>query len=304
MIDVTPHGDKLRSLLENEKLPRQDRSRVQSAIERYEEWLRELAEISGTEEELVDGLVGSLDRYKRYIDVDLIFDSQDDFLYRQKGQIKLDNTIIEEFVPWLVVRIFGDRLSDGDVHLGPANCFSHLRFDSILRSSEPGGGMAIRSKNQDFTIARKLFLRASHRPDFADAVEASTHLAYVATEIKTNLDKTMFQEAAATARDLKLVIPSSRYFLLCEWLDMVPISTSATSIEEVIILRKSRRLTSNVRKRFATSRGRSIARSDYVAFLDAHPFSPEAFVRFLSRIEPLLVDDSEDEDSVVRRGWF
>jgi hypothetical protein len=164
--------------------------------------------------------------------------------------------------------------------------------------------MAIRSKNQDFVIARKLFLRASHRPDFAKAVEASTHLAYVATEIKTNLDKTMFQEAAATARDLKLAMPSSRYFLLCEWLDMVPISTSVTSIEEVIILRKSRRLTSNVRKRFATSRGRSMARSDYVAFLDAHPFSPEAFVRFLSRIEPLLADDSEDEDSVVRRGWF
>jgi hypothetical protein len=32
--------------------------------------------------------------YKNYIDIKLIFDSPNDFLYRQKGQLKLDNTIL------------------------------------------------------------------------------------------------------------------------------------------------------------------------------------------------------------------
>lgn len=34
--------------------------------------------------------------------LDLIFDNLSDFLYRQKGQLKLDNSIIEEFLPWLL----------------------------------------------------------------------------------------------------------------------------------------------------------------------------------------------------------
>ena len=94
--------------------------------------------------------------------------------------------------------------------------------------------MTVRSKDHDFAMARPLFLKASHHDNFSKSREAKTHLAYVAAEIKTNLDKTMFQEASATAYDLKLALPNSRYFLLCEWLDMTPISTAVTAIEEVI----------------------------------------------------------------------
>lgn len=50
-----------------------------------------------------------------------------------------------------------------------------------------------------------------------------TNIAYLACECKTNLDKTMFQEASATALDLKSTVPSAKYLLLCEWLDMTPI---------------------------------------------------------------------------------
>lgn len=49
---------------------------------------------------------------------------------------------------------------------------------------------------------------------------AETHIAYVAAECKTNLDKTMFQEAAATALDVKSAVPGANYYLLCEWLDI------------------------------------------------------------------------------------
>ena len=300
----TPHGDKLRALSENDKLPSRDRSRVRAAITQYEAWIDELDGTRGTGESVIQPMVSSLSRYKTFMDLNLVFDSSHNFLYRQKGQLKLDNTIVEEFLPRLVGRVFAERLADSDLTLGPVTAFSQLRFDSDLANVTAGGGMAIRAKDQDFAMARPLFLKASHRRDFGDALETKTHLAYIAAEIKTNLDKTMFQEAAATAHDLKLALPNSRYFLLCEWLDMTPISASVTSIEEVIILRKAKRLSANIRQNFASARGRAAAREQFKRFLSDHPFAPDAFTRFLSHVEPLLGRGTEDEGIALERGWF
>lgn len=300
----TPHGDKLRALLTNTKLPTADRPRVGAAIERYQAWIDELRQITGAGEALVEPMVSSLNRYKMWIDLNLVFDSERDFLYRQKGQLKLDNTVVEEFMPWLVGRVFAEPLRGQGIVVGPTNTFSQLRFDAGLTRAMPGGGMAIKSKNQDFVLARPLFIRASHRQDFTEAVEATTHLAYVAAEIKTNLDKTMFQEAGATAYDLKLAVPNSRYFLLCEWLDMTPISTAVTAIEEVIILRKAKRLSATVRKRFATAQGRSAARTEFERFLVRHSFVAESFNRFLFHVRALFGDNDEHQDVILGRGWF
>ena len=51
---------------------------------------------------VVEKLVDATNLYKKFIELDLIFDSPENFLYRQKGQLKLDNTILEEFLPQLV----------------------------------------------------------------------------------------------------------------------------------------------------------------------------------------------------------
>ena len=300
----TPHGDKLRALLENDKLPVDDRPRVNAAIQRYEAWIEEIGEIEGVGERLVDPLMESLNRYKASIDLELVFDSENDFLYRQKGQLKLDNSVLEEFLPWLVGRVFFDRLSAHQLTLGPTNAFSQLRFNSDLLNATDGGGMAVRSKDHDFAMARPLFLKASHHENFSESSEARTHLAYVAAEIKTNLDKTMFQEASATAYDLKLALPNSRYFLLCEWLDMTPISTAVTAIEEVIILRKARRLSADVRRHFSTAVGRVTHRETYRQHLTDHPLAPDAFRRLLSHVERLLGDGNENEEDTLARGWF
>ena len=300
----TPHGDKLRALLGNDKLPEDSRPRVCMAIKRYQEWIEEIERIGGACENLVEPLVESLNRYKTSIDIDLVFDDKNDFLYRQKGQLKLDNTILEEFLPWLVGRVFSDRLAERDLTLGPTTAFSQLRFDSVSLRETTGGGMAVRSKDHDFAMARPLFLKASHQEDFRESHEERTHLAYVAAEIKTNLDKTMFQEASATAYDLKLALPSSRYFLLCEWLDMTPISTAVTAIEEVIVLRKARRLSADVRKRFSTTASRIKNRDAFKRYLIEHPLAPDAFRRFLSHLERLLGDGGEDQQDVLNRGWF
>lgn len=303
MSKPTPHLDKLTATLANDKLPEVDRPRIQAAIERYHGWIRSLGEVDGESDTALRAMVSLLDEYKRYIDLELIFDSPDDFLYRQKGQLKLDNSIIEEFLPWLL----SDQVCASlprHFSTGPTNCYAAVYFDSTMRDQRPGAGIRIRTKDQDFSISRRLFIRASHTPEFTDPVTVETSIGYVATEIKTNLDKTMFQEACATARDLRLAVPSSKYFLMCEWLDMTPVSTAPTDIEEVLILRKGKRISSNVRKSFSSSSGRRSARAKYEEYLRAYPFSSDVFRRWLDHILALLNDEDPIEDDVLNSGYF
>jgi len=298
-----PHGDKLRALILNEKLPSEDQPRVRQAIKRYEEWLQELCAAQGTYPEIIAQMVSLLNAYKKHIEVDLIFDSDQDFLYRQKGQLKLDNTIIEEFLPIFVTTALRSWLQGYELSFGPTTCFSGIRFESAITSpQQAGGGMRLREKDHDFAISRKLFIQTSYRPDFRENITAETYIAYVAAECKTNLDKTMFQEAAATAMDVKTAVPGAKYYLLCEWLDMTPINTSTTAIDEIIILRKAKRLSSNIRARFNTRAGRRENRTRFVEHLESHPFSVETFTRFLNHIRK-MIGDAEDED-VLARGYF
>ena len=114
-----------------------------------------------------------------------------------------------------------------------------------------------------------------------------TLLSYLTVECRTNLDKTMFQEACATAHDTKSAVAGSRYYLLCEWLDMPPLNTAATDIDEVIILRKAKRLSANMRMHLWDPERRPQHRSAYLDYLACHPFQEEMFARFVSHIRNL-----------------
>jgi hypothetical protein len=175
-----------------------------------------------------------------------------------------------------------------------------------LTVPEIGGGLNVRSKDQDFAISKRLFVQTSYSPKFeAGKIEThETNLAYIAAECKTNLDKTMFQEACATARDTKLAVTGAKYFLLCEWLDMTPVSTATTDIDEVIILRMAKRLNSNVRQKYSSSVNRKKAREEYGKFLAANPFQAEMFLRFIEHIRSLLKDKPPEEREVLRQGYF
>ena len=298
----TPHGDKLNALLQNDKLPAGDKPQVALAIKKYHRWLRDLKKVVGTEEEIANGMAKLLNEYKLHIDFNLIFNSHNDFLYRQKGQLKLDNSIIEEFLPILVTTALADTLKDLDLSFGPSATFSSLRFEEGVTQALPGANMKIRSKDQDFAISRKLFIRASHYPDFQEPITSETNIAFFASEIKTNLDKTMFQEAAATALDVKSIVPGAKYFFVCEWLDMSPISTATTAIDEELVLRKAKRISSNIRSGFATYAGRQSNRQLYRSYLTSHPISTEPLLRLVGHIQRLV--DIGSENDVLARGYF
>lgn len=298
----TPHLDKLTALLQNPRLPSDDEPRVQQALKRYRQWIQELERVKQGEEDAVEQLVEATNTYKKAVELDLIFDSPGDFLYRQKGQLKLDNTILEEFLPQLVFR--GVRLGNATLEMGPRSTFAGLSFASSLASPGAGGKPSLRTKDQDFILGKRLYMMTSFDKDFQDAETVESHLGYVCIECKTNLDKTMFQEAVATSRDLKMAVPSSLYFLVCEFLDMTPVSITPTHIDDVLIVRKAKRMASNIRQEYRTAEERRNHRKDYASFVDSAKYYPDVFRRMIEKIQAVVADAAPDTDKVLEQGHF
>jgi SAM-dependent methyltransferase len=298
----TPHLDKLTALLQNARLPSADKPRVEEAIKRYHEWIRELERVKQGQKNAVEKLVEATNRYKKFIELDLIFDSPENFLYRQKGQLKLDNTILEEFLPQLVFR--GVRLHDMTFELGPRNTFAGLSFTSSLANTGAGGKPSLRTKDQDFILGKRLYMMTSFDKEFRDAEAVESHLGYVCVECKTNLDKTMFQEAVATSRDLKIAVPSSLYFLVCEFLDMTPVSITPTHIDDVLIVRKAKRMSSNVRQEYRTAEERREHRQEYMEFEDSAKYYADVFQRMIDKIQAVIDDSAPQTDRVLKQGHF
>jgi hypothetical protein len=232
----TPHLEKLKSVLENDRLPDDDAPRIRSAIDRYNEWIEDMSDVEGEQEKVIQEMVSLLNEYKKFIELDLVFDSDNQYLYRYKGQIKIENTIIEEFLPHLVTQAIPDL--EDSFELGPQRCFSSISFDITPGATTTGGNPQIKEKDQDFAISRNLYVRTSHTDDFEESITKNTHLGYVCAECKTNLDKTMFQEATGTAHDVKSSVRGAKYFLLCEWLDMSPLSTDRTASTRYLFFAK------------------------------------------------------------------
>ncbi len=301
----TPHRSKLVELTSNAKAPQADREAAAESLERYDAWIAAMASLTSAGDEKVRDLVSLLNAYKRHIELELIWDSRADFLFRQRGQLKLDNSIIEEFLPWLVDPAIIPQLAQTDVFAGPASAFAAASFSTTLTQSSSGVGLRTRTKDQDFTLSRPAYLAASFEPDFPPgATDVSrVWLAYLAAECKTNLDKTMFQEASATSHDLKVAIPAARYYLICEYLDMTPISSVGTAIDEVLILR-GKRLASNKRAHYSTSANRIRLRSEYLDYLEANPVREDVVQRFVDHVRDLFTASDPSESDAIDKGYF
>lgn len=304
-IHKTPHGDKLRELLTNAKLPAEDHPRVEQQINIYDRWVEQMAELTSQGDDKVQELVELLNAYKRSIELNLIWDSAGQFLYRSKGQLKLDNSILEEWFPWLIDPDIMPELAETVLSVGPAKAYAAARFQSVLTDDSGRPGLLVRSKDQDFAIGRPAYLRASFTDNFTreSTDTRSTFIAYIAAELKTNLDKTMFQEASATSHDLTVAVPGSHYFLICEFLDMTPISSAGTDITEVLVLR-GKRPGSQVRSAYSDPEYRRQNRAAYEAQLDATPIRLAVIQRFVKRVRLILQDQVADLSNAVERGYF
>jgi hypothetical protein len=294
---VTPHLAKLKAALCNPKC-KQDIDLIEEALDLYAEWTGKLNKLTSKGKKRVEEMVGLLNWYKDELEVELIMKRGSNFLKRQKGQLKLDNTILEEFFIQLINPDILNGLGNMErLVVGPQETFMSLAF--LPKSFDELGSkpnVVLKSKDQDFIIGTKIFYRFAPDEGFQakETAEGSLVLAVLAAEFKVNLDKTMFQEAAGTAARLKQGCPMSRYFVLVEYLDMEPEDCRLTAIDNVFLLRHAKRLP--FEKRNVTKEVESQHKN--------LPIDPEISWRFIQEIQTFINTKWYDPTKALERGSF
>ncbi|MBI3944538.1 MAG: Bpu10I family restriction endonuclease [Armatimonadetes bacterium] len=293
---VTSHLDKLTAAIQNPKC-RSDLPVLRDALALYQQWVSEMESLTSIGRQRVDEMVALLNRYKDTLEVDLMMKRASAFLRRQKGQLKLDNSVLEEFIARLVRPEIIQGLGETRFKTGPQNAFMSLSFRPRGFSSLGGQPeVVVKTKDQDFVLGSEIHYKFSSHPQFeaAATTTGSFVLAVLAAEIKVNLDKTMFQEAAGTATRLKLGCPVSRYFVLVEYLDMTPEDSRLTDIDNVFLLRHTRRLPQDKRP----------IPEDVERQHREYPIDPEVVWMFVREIQTFVSAVWYDPDEALRRGSF
>ncbi len=242
-----PHKDKLLAAIHKEKIiaalgnpkAKDDIELLKEALSCYESWIKRIICLTSIGETRVREMTALLNEYKDYLEVDLIGGRSSPFLKRQKGQLKLDNSVMEEFLIHLVHPSILDNLPQFDLEAGPQTAFMSLAFrPSNIANLDKKPEVIIKVKDQDFTIGKTIHYKFSSDPTFnmAKTVGGKFHLAVLSAECKVNYDKTMFQECAGTAARLKHGCPKAKYYALVEYLDMQPEDTRLTEIDNVFLL--------------------------------------------------------------------
>ncbi len=245
----------------------------------------------------MSSLTKLLNEYKDYLEVDVIAARGSAFLKRQKGQLKLDNSVMEEFLIDLIQSATLTGLPSFPLSIGPNTAFMSLSFaPPALRALNEAPVVALKVKDQDFIIGKEIHYRFSPDPKFAadKTTTGSLALAVLAAEVKVNLDKTMFQEAAGTAARLKQGCPYSQYYILNEYLDMEAEDCRLTAIDNVFLLRHAKRLPFE-------------KRSDLSAVRKQHASSPidaEVLWAFVEKIQAFINAAWYDPAAALKRGSF
>ncbi len=292
---LKPHRDKLLAAIKNPKA-KADKTLLEEAFRQYEIWSDKLTNLTSKGDRRVEEMTSLLNEDKDFLEVDLIAKKGSPFIKRQKGQLKLDNSIIEEFLIHLVSDDILKGLPKG-IETGSQTAFMSLTFrpstiEGLIKEPE----IVLKQKDQDFTIGKSIYYQFSPNEKFDKKVTANgkLFLAVLAAEVKVNYDKTMFQECAGTAYRLKQGCPLSKYYALVEYLDMKPEDVRLTDIDNVFLLRKTKRLPFEKRSIFEEVR-------------DQHrdfPISSDVMKRFVKEMQDFISSTWYDPEQALNRGSF
>lgn len=292
---LTPHRDKLIAAINNKKA-KDDKGLLEAAFNAYETWTTQLSKLKTKGDDRVREMTKLLNEYKDYLEVDLIAKDGSPFIKRQKGQLKLDNSVMEEFLIHLVHDDVLENLPKG-IETGSQTAFMSLSFrPSSIENLNQQPEIVLKQKDQDFTIGKSIYYQLSPDSKFDKKVttDGRLFLAVLAAEVKVNYDKTMFQECAGTASRLKQGCPLSKYYALIEYLDMKPEDVRLTDIDNVFLLRKAKRLPYEKRSIFEEVR-------------DQHkdnPICPDVMIKFVKEIQDFVNATWYDADAALKRGSF
>jgi hypothetical protein len=292
----TPHREKLLAAIANPKC-KKDISILREAEKAYNAWINKISSLTSTGKQKVLEMTDTLNEYKDYLEVELIARQGSPFIKRQKGQLKLDNSVIEEFLIHLIDPSILSGLPSFELEIGSQTAFMSLSFrPSGISKLDDKPDVVLKLKDQDFTIGKTIYYKfsADSRFDKSKTEEGSLFLAVLAVECKVNYDKTMFQECAGTASRLKQGCPISKYYTLVEYLDMNPEDCRLTDIDNVFLLRHAKRLPFE-------------KRSIYKEVREQHknfPIDGEVVYQFVQEIQNFIDAAWYDPDEALKRGSF
>ena len=291
-----PHKDKLLAAIDNDKC-KDDLDILREAEKAYEDWINKLNSLTSIGKQKVLDMTKALNEYKDFLEVELIAKKGSLFIKRQKGQLKLDGSVMEEFLIHLIEPSILNGLPNYELEVGPQTAFMSLSFTpSGLYQLNDKPSIALKLKDQDFALGKTIHYKFSTEPDFVrlKTKNGKLFLAVLAAECKINLDKTMFQECAGTASRLKQGCPSSKYYVLVEYLDMEPEDTRLTDIDNVFLLRHAKRLPVNKRNKYEEIKTQH----------DNFPIDGEIVYNFIQEIQKFINAVWYDPDQALRRGSF
>ena len=295
---MPPHGEKLDAALRNPKCSDRDRALLAEARQQYDRWIAAMQSLTTAGDERVRQMTTLLNDYKDTLEIELIARQGSPFIKRQKGQLKLDNSVLEEFLVHLVHPAIIEGLPENlELTVGPTRAFMSLSFRPVDLAGLAGRPrLVMKTKDQDFVIGKNIHYKFSPHVDFPAETTAagSIPLAVLAAECKVNLDKTMFQEAAGTAARLKQGCPYAQYYVLNEYLDMVPEDSRLTAVDNVYLLRHARRLPFSRRNVYEEVRHHRAA----------HPIDANVILRFVEKLAGFLNAVWYDPDAALDRGSF
>ena len=295
-MNSTPHKDKLLAAISNPKA-KEDIALLNEALSAYQIWITKTNSLTSTGQTRINEMTCLLNEYKDYLEVDLIAANGSDFLKRQKGQLKLDNSVLEEFLIHLVNPAILDNLPSFNLETGPQTAFMSLAFrPSTISNLNERPEIILKVKDQDFTIGKAIHYKFSSDENFGNqkTIDGKFYLAVLAAECKINYDKTMFQECAGTAARLKQGCPIAKYYALVEYLDMQPEDTRLTEIDNVFLLRKTKRLPFEKRNMLAEVR---VQHQNF-------PISTEVITMFVKEIQNFIDATWYNPDEALKRGSF
>jgi len=168
--------------------------------------------------------------------------------------------------------------------------FTPEDFSDIGKSSS----INFEEKDQDFVVGSKIHYRLSTNETFQDPESGEFTFAVWATECKRHLDKTMYREQVGTAAQLKGYVPFSKYFVVTDYLDMKPANPKLTKLDNVFVLRKSKRL----------SRGKRKDPDVVREHLDQNPLDKDVVGRYVEELREFLDVQWFEPSEALDRGSF
>lgn len=197
----------------------------------YSIWKQRNLKLKGSTDDVVVQRVAWLNKYKDFADAARFATAFD-------SRSRLHSSILEEFLVYL----FKDSVPSIEKHpaLGGGKAYSNLHFEpssfgQLLDNVVP----IVESKDQDFLIGAHV--TASFQTETTKPIAVQFNLPFIAIEAKTYVDKTMLGEISTSAEALKRAVPSSRYFVVAEYLKLSgDYQFGGSKVDQVYILRRQK----------------------------------------------------------------